>query len=133
MAFAGKHIALKVGGVSPVLVPGVQSWSGRDSTQELDGTTAEDQGYQRPGAGLKSLTVSMQLVIDITAGDLVAFASGTTVANLKLYAHINSATPIFHCPEFLVTEATPRGEINGRFTFDVNGKSVGPFTFSDPN
>lgn len=131
--FSGKHIAAKIGDVTPVLVPGVQSWAGNSSVVKLDGQTAEDQGYTHPGAGSKTLAVNMDLVIDITAGDLVALDSGTTIQNLKLYAHVDSPTPIFHCPEFLVLTATPRGEINGRFTYSVTGENVGPFTFSDPN
>jgi hypothetical protein len=133
MSISGKHIACKIGGMVPVLVPGVQQWTAEDSAQELDGTTAEDDGFENPDDGLASLRVSMQLVIDITLGDLVTISRGTLIQNLKLYADINAANPIYTLPVCKVFKSTPKGEINGRFTYDVEIKSKGEFVLHNPN
>lgn len=133
MSISGKHISAKIGGMTPTLVPGVQSWSAEDSAQELDGTTAEDGGFSHPDDGLASLAVNMQLVIDITTGDLVTIQRGTTISNLKLFADTDATTPIYTIPTFKVFRSVPKGEINGRFTYEVSGKSVGSYTLADPN
>ncbi len=124
---------MKIGSSSPALVPGVQSWSAEDSAQELDGTTAEDEGFEHPDDGLASLRVSAQLVIDITAGDLVSVSRGTVITNLRLYADIGATTPIYLLPVAKVFKSAPKGEINGRFTYDIEIRSVGPYTLADPN
>ena len=63
----------------------------------------------------------MTLVIDINAGDLVTLRAGNVITHLKLYSDINQNAPIFDIPSFLVLKSTPKGEINGRFTYDING------------
>jgi hypothetical protein len=133
MPITGAHIAMKIGNMSPVLVPGLQSWSAEDAVQELDGTTAEGGGYEQPDFGLKSLRISAQLVIDILAGDLVTIQSGTAITNLKLYAHISATSPIYVLPAARVFKSTPKGEVNGRFTYDVEIRSVGSFTLNNPS
>jgi hypothetical protein len=130
---SGKHIGARIGGVAPVLVPGVQSWTADDTAQELDGTTAEDEGFENPDDGLASLSVNMELVIDIVSGSLTPISRGTLITDLKLYADIDAGTPIYHCPLFKVFKSTPKGEINGRFMYSVQGKSKGPFFLADPN
>ena len=103
-----------------------------DAAQELDGTTAEDEGFENPDDGLASLRVTMQLVIDILTGDLVTISRGTLITNLKLFAHIDATSPIYTIPLFKVFKSTPRGEVNGRFTYDVEGRSKGPYILNDP-
>lgn len=127
----GAHIALYIGGMTPVLVPGLQMWSADDTAQELDATTAEDEGFEHPEDGLAGLRVSMQLVIDILTGDLIAISRGTLISNLKLYAHVDANNPIYLVPSFRVFKSNPRGEVNGRFTYDVEGRAVGGYTLND--
>ena len=129
----GAHIAAKIGGMSPVLVPGLQSWAADDTAQELDATTAEDEGFENPEDGLAGLRVTMQLVIDILTGDLITISRGTLITNLKLFAHIDATGPIYTIPLFKVFKSTPRGEVNGRFTYDVEGRSKGAYTLDDPS
>lgn len=130
MSISGKHIAAKI---SAVIIPGVQQWSAEDSAQELDGTTAEDQGFENPDDGLSSLSVSMELVIDITTGSLTPISRGTLISGLELYADTDAATPIYSVPLFKVFRSSPRGEINGRFTYSISGKSKGAYTLFNPN
>jgi hypothetical protein len=111
----------------------LQSWTAEESVQELDATTAADQGYEHPDFGLLAVNVSMTLVIDINAGDLLTLRAGTTITHLKLYSDINQSTPIFDIPTFNVFKSTPKGEINGRFTYEVHGRSAGPYVVSEPN
>lgn len=133
MPITGSHISMKIGNMSPVLVPGVQQWSAEDNVVELDGTTAEDGGYEHPDFGLKSLRITAQLVIDILAGDLITIQSGTMIAYLKLYAHTLATAPIYTMPVARVFKSTPKGEMNGRLTYDLEIRSVGPFTLANPS
>lgn len=129
----GAHISCKIGAMTPVLVPGVQTVEVTDSTKELDGTTAEDGGYERPEFGLSGVELRMQLVVDIVAGDLMTITNGTEITHLKIYAHIDATTPIYDIATFRVFRSVPKGEVNGRFTYDVTGKSVGQYTIANPS
>lgn len=130
MSISGKFITAMIGGEN---ISGVQQWTAEDSAQELDGTTAEDGGYAHPDDGVASLSVSMELVIDITEGSITPISRGTLISDLQLFADINSTDPIYAVPQFKVFSSAPRGEINGRFTYSVRGKSVGAYTLNDPN
>jgi hypothetical protein len=132
MPFSGKHINVRIGSV-PVQLVGIQMWTADDNTQELDATTAADLGFGHPDFGVQTLSVSMQLVIDILAGVLVTVQSNTQLTNLGLWATLTATQPIYLVPTFNVFKSTPKGEINGRFTYDVSGKSVGPYTFNNPS
>ena len=129
----GAHIAAKIGGMSPVLVPGVQKWQAECSNAELDGATAESEGFEDPDDGLGVCAWSLELVIDILLGSMVSLKNGTLITDLKLFAHIDATDPIIHMPRAKVFRAVPMGEVNGRFTYSVSGKSKGPFTFNDPS
>lgn len=127
------HIAAKIGGVTPVFVPGVQAIDADDQVQELDGTDATGEGYEQPDFGLSSLRLRMTLVIDVIAGDLVTISRGTTISELKIYAHVDATLPIYDIPEFKVFRSNPRGEIGGKFAYDIEGKAVGAYTLNDPS
>jgi hypothetical protein len=128
--FSGKQITADIG---VALVPGVQSWQAEESVQELSGETAQDLGFEHPDFGLQVVSVSLQLVIDITTGLMSPIRAGTTISNLNLFASLTAGRPIFSIPTFRVFKSTPKGEVNGRFTYEVSGKSSGPYSFNDPN
>lgn len=130
MSISGKFICAKI---NDVIITGVQQWTAEDTAQELDGTTAEDLGFDNPDDGIASLAVSMELVIDVTTGALTTIQRGTLINNLELFASILSAVPIYSVPNFKVFSSTPRGEVKGRFTYSVRGKSQGAYTLNDPN
>lgn len=130
MSISGKFISAKIAGT---VITGVQSWTADDSSEELDATTAADAGYKHPDFGLTSLSVSMDLIIDITTGVLVYISNGTVITDLQLFADTTATTPIYNVPIFYVFKSAPKGEINGRFTFSVQGKSVGIYFVADPN
>ncbi len=130
---SGKWIALKIGGVTPVLVPGVQSWSGRVVADQLDATTAEDGGYDNPDDGVKGCTIQAKIVMDINDGEYTPLKVGTLIADFKGYADISAAVPIIHMPLCKVFESEFGGEIKGTVTYNVTIKSKGEFTEADPN
>jgi hypothetical protein len=130
MTIAGKFSTAKIAGTN---IRGVQKSTAAGKAAELDGTTAEDRGFENPDAGLRSMTVSLFLVIDITTGDLTTIQEGVEIENLEVYAHIDSPAPVREIPLFLVLEATYEGEVNGRVTYSVTGKSKGEYFNHDPN
>lgn len=132
-SISGFATAGKIGGMSPVLVPGIQSISVEESANELDGATAEDEGFENPDDGLAGATITLDLVLDITAGSTVAIRRGTLISDLKIYADIDATTPLYHFPTSKVFRATWKGEVNGRSTYSCTIKSKGSFTVNDPN
>lgn len=130
MTIAGKFSTAKISGSN---IKGVQKSTASGRVRELDGTTAEDQGFENPDAGLASMSVSLMLVVDITTGDLTTIQEGVEIADLEIYADINASTPVRTIPLFLVLEATYEGEVQGRCTYNVSGKSKGEYTNADPN
>jgi hypothetical protein len=132
VSVSGKHINVKLG-ATPAALVGVQSWTAEDSVQELDATTAADGGYARPDVGIQSVTVSMQLVIDIAAGSLTPVQAGSTLTDLALYATTTATSPIYSIPSALVLKSTPKGEISGRFSLDLVVKNIGSYTLANPS
>lgn len=130
MTIAGKFSTAKIAGTN---IRGVQKTTARGQVRELDGATAEDGGYEHPDAGLAAMTVDLMLVVDITTGDLTTLQEGVVIENLQVFAHIDSADPVRQIDSFLILSATYTGEVAGRSTYDVSGKSQGPYTNSDPN
>lgn len=130
MSIAGKLSTAKINNTGII---GVQKSTATGSVKELDGATAEDGGYEHPDAGLASMEVSLDLVVDITTGDLTTIHEGVVISNLQVFANINAANPVRTIPTFLVLQAVYTGEVAGRSTYSVRGKAVGPFTNSNPN
>ena len=130
MTIAGKFSTTKISGAN---IKGVQRSTAKGSVRELDGQTAEDLGFENPDAGSASMEVSLQLVVDITTGDLTTIQEGVEIVNLGVYAHIEAAEPVRLIPLFLVLECTYEGEVQGRSTYAVRGKSKGAYTNLDPN
>lgn len=130
-SISGFATAAKIGGMSPVLVPGVQMITVDEETDELDGATAEDEGFDNPDDGLARATISLDLVMDIAAGSFVAIKRGTLIADLKIYADLE-ADPIYIFPVCKVFKSTWKGEIKGRSTYSCVIKSKGTFTVVDP-
>ena len=125
---SGSHIACWIGSAMPVLVPGNQMWSAEVEADELDGTTAEDDGSGHPEDGVKQLTANIMFVVDITSGSPFAGISvGTQITDLGLYTHVEDDTPAYNLPVAKVFRSTYRGEIRGRVTYECVVKSVGPF------
>lgn len=132
-SISGFATAAKIGGMSPVLVPGVQTISVEENAAELDGTTAEDEGFENPDDGLASLMVSLDLVMDITAGTFIAIRPGTLINDLKIYADTTADDPIYLLPVAKVFRSTWKGEVNGRSTYACTIKSKGTYTVNEPN
>lgn len=127
---SGKLSTAKIDGTN---LKGVQTSSAGGKVQELDASDAESGGFEVPDSGLRGMTVSLMIVIDVTTGDLTTLQEGAIITNLQIFADINAATPVREIPEFLVLEATYKGEVQGRCTYDVTGKSRGEYTLNDPN
>lgn len=128
----GAWLAVKVGS-SSVALDGVQNWKATGAVERLDGQTAADQAFTHPYAGSRSLKVSMQLVIDITQGDLTTIEEGDVLTNVGLYTDVTAVTPVRFIPSFLVLEASPGIEVGGRLMYDISGENQGPFTSNNPS
>ncbi len=106
------------------------------TTTALD-ITDDSAHWRYLGEGTAAGDVAATCTVDgptvATSGDLTTIRNGTLITDLKLYADTDADDPIIHMPVAKVFKSTPKGEINGRFMYDVTGKSKGPFTFNDPN
>jgi hypothetical protein len=133
MSISGYATAAMIGGMSPVLVPGVQSIDVEHEAAKLDGATAEDEGFTNDDDGLHSLVVTCDLVMDITAGTFVAIKPGTLITDFKVFADLEATTPLYHMPVCKVFRSTWKGEVNGRSTYRCTINNKGPFTVNEPN
>ena len=132
MAISGKEIQAKIGGMSPVAINGNYAWTAEEAVAELDGTTAEDDGFENPEAGLKSCVVNLKGYMDVQAGEYTPVVAGTTISNLKLYRDKDDATPAFVFTSALVLNSTQGGEVNGKVEWTARVKSKGSYTYNDP-
>lgn len=123
---SGKELYFTTNGAT---VQGPFGWRGRESAQELDGTTGLDGGYTSNKAGLKTIEVTLSLVINILAG-ITGLDAGTVITNLRLFYRVGDATPAIVIPTFTVLSAEKGAEVNGRFELVVTGKNDGSYTIN---
>ena len=129
MSVSGKYIVAKINGT---IVAGVQEWEADETIDQLDGTTGADEGFEADDGGIQRVVVTMNLVQDITTGVYSAVRAGTSITNLTLYRDKDDAQPAFSIPIFRVFQSTNRGEVRGRVTVRVVGRSYGTYTVNDP-
>ncbi len=131
MAISGKYAEAKIGGMAPVYISGQYSWSIEETAQELDATTAEDDGYSNTEDGVWSATVELSGYLDLADGDYTSIRRGTLISNLKLYIDKDDATASFVFPTAKVFRSTMSAEVNGRVEWRATIKNKGSYTFTE--
>ena len=131
---SGKYLEAKIGGMSPVFIPGNDSWKVEEAADELDGTTGEDEGCESPQAGVVATTITLHCWMDTVAGDYASIRTSTIITDLKLYRDKDDVDPAFHIATAVVLRSSQGGTIRGRMEIDATIKSVGNVvTYADPS
>jgi hypothetical protein len=107
-------------------VKGMQEWSAAGRVDDLNGTDSESAGFNNSDAGVKKLTVTIQLVINTNESSFPGLQEGQLVQDLMLYASGFNVAPLYDLPYGLVTEASPAVQVSGqvRQTITVVNKGV---------
>ena len=126
---SGKYLAVVIGNV---VIVGAQEWTCRETTDQLDGTTGADQGYENDDNGLVRAEIDIMLVQNLASGIYAAVRAGTLLTNLKLYRTSADNQPAFTIPLAKVYESTNAGKVRDRFTTAVKARSKGPYSGTDP-
>lgn len=125
---SGKYLVAVIGGV---VVSGVQDWNAVETSDQLDGTTGADLGYENDDDGISRVEVDFNLVQNLANGAAITLTRGTTIS-LLLYRSAGDALPAFDIPTFKVYSAGTRGAVKERFTQAVRGRSKGAYTVNPP-
>lgn len=129
MSISGKYMEARIGAT---VVRGNFAWSAEEGAAELDGTTAQDNGFENPDDGLYSLVVNLRGYMDVATGQYVPVRRGTTISNLRLYRNKNDLAPAFDVPVAKVFNSTQGGEVAGKIEWTARVKAKGSYTYNDP-
>jgi hypothetical protein len=116
MQISGKGIHGKIGSN---LIAGIYSLDISEDGDNLDATTADDNGGLRDDTGCSRLTATIQGYFDLVNGSVTQVRRGTTVENLSLYvtATEGAGTKRATIAEGLVQSCKLGGTIRDRVQF----------------
>lgn len=126
---SGKYLAVTV---QNVVLVGEQGWTVRETTDQLDGTTGADEGFENDDAGIIRAEIDLELVQNLASGIYVAIAAQTLLVELRCFRAVTDAQPAFYFPFARVYESTNMGKVRERFTVAVKARSNGIYTRYDP-
>jgi len=129
MRHTGKFMIAAINGV---VISGNYAWTMDENADELDGTTAEDLGFENPSDGVYSGTISLKGYMDIETGNYTVVRRGTQISNLQLFRNVGDPVPAFAIPSAIVLNSTQGGEVRGKIEWTARAKSQGEYTYSDP-
>lgn len=121
-----------VGTISGAFITGTQGWTVRETTDQLDGTTGSDLGFENDDYGIIRAEIELEIVQNLAAGIYTQVAAGQRIADLKLYRAVVDAQPAFTFPIATIYESTNMGKVKDRFTVSVKARSNGPYTRTNP-
>lgn len=130
MAITGKYLSCAIGTTN---IAGVQGWTATEDVAKLDGQTGNHAGFSANEPGGITLSITMDLIQDITSGVYSTISAGTTISNLKLYRNANGTSIAFDVPSFVVFNSEQKGAVRDRFTVRVSGEAYGSYTKSNPS
>jgi hypothetical protein len=110
----------------------MQGWTVRESTDQLDGTTGLDQGFENDDFGIIRAEIDLEFVQNLATGLYITIAAQTIVTNLRLYRSYGDPQPGFLFPIARIYESTNMGKVRERFTTACKLRSNGPYTRYSP-
>lgn len=126
---SGKYAIAVLEGV--VLV-GDQGWTVRESTDQLDGTTGADAGFENDDFGIIRAEIDMDFVQNLALGLYTVIAAQQILTNLRLYRSFGDPQPGFWFPIARIYESTNGLKTRERATVTVKARSNGSYTRYDP-
>lgn len=116
-------------GLIGAVVIHLTKWTVDDDSDELDATTAEDDGYGVSDDGVEQLSGTMEGVYTLTVTKIDHMKPGRgTALKLYLYKKVAELGPFWDVPNFTVHGLQISSEVRGQIRFSCKWKSRGPFT-----
>ena len=124
MQISGKGLHGKIGGNT---ISGIYGLDISEDGDNLDATTADDEGGLRDDTGCSRLTARLQGYFDLVNGTVTPVRRGTTVTNLYLYltATEGGGAKRAYIAERLVQSCQITGQIRDRVMFNATIVSQG--------
>ncbi len=114
------------------LLVGVQGWTVRETTDQLDGTTGADLGFENDDVGIIRAEIDLELVQNCAFGIYSVIAAQELLTTLRLWRASSDAQPAFYFPFARVYESTNMLKIRERVTVTVKARSNGSYTRYNP-
>jgi hypothetical protein len=104
-------------------------WSVRERADELDGTTAEDDGFEVIDAGVQGLTIDVDGYYFQGVSKIASHRPGRGTG-LKLYTYKQSTDtgPFWDVPNFACIEFNHTSEVRGKVQFRATFRTRGTYT-----
>jgi len=122
MPISGKRLHGKLGGN---LIGGLFDIDARESGDNLDATTAADEGGLRDETGCGRLTCRIKGYFDVSTGTVTPVRRGTAVTDLHLYLSENEGGSAVDITDGLVQECAITGQVRDRVMFEATIVSQG--------
>lgn len=108
----------------------LHEWTVRETPDEIDGTTAEDEGYLVPDTGCIGIEATVRGYHFLTVTDLDPLFSGQRGTDLYLYTYLIGADigPFWRLNNFVITGMVHSSRVRDRIEFEFTAKSRGTFT-----
>jgi hypothetical protein len=125
MSISGKMLGARIGGV---LLPGVHDYDFDETVDELDGTTAADEGFGNPDTGVRQATIRLTLYFDLadSVTRYTRIRAGTAIADMKLYDDITGDL-FAEIPTAEVFQSNKKGQIRDRLMVSATVKTKGRY------
>lgn len=130
MAISGAYLSASIGNTT---IAGVQGWTATETVDKLDAQTGNQSGFSNNEFGSITLSVTLDIVQDVSTGPYLTVAAGTTITNLNLYRNANGTSQAFAIPTFRVFDSEQKGAVKDRFTVRVTGEAAGSYTRYSPS
>ena len=111
MSVSGKFLTATVGSAN---VNGTHEWSAQETADRQEATTGADRGRGRKDGGVIDTKVSVTFYLDIATGQFTFVRTGTILTDVKLFADIDSATPLYELGTAEVFDFQIRGQVRGQ-------------------
>jgi hypothetical protein len=113
-------------GLIPILIT---EWTVDDDADDLDATTAEDDGFGVADVGVQQLSGTVKGKYIVTATKIASHRPGRGTG-LKLYTYSMGADvgPFWDVPNFAISNFNQSTPVRGEITFSFRFKSRGTYT-----
>lgn len=118
----------RIGAGSAVIT--LHEWSVRETPDEIDATTAEDDGYLMPDTGCIGIEANIRghYLINVTRLNLLFSGQRGTLLYLYTWLLAPDTGPFWLLPAFVVTAMGHQSRVRGTIEFECTVKSRGTFT-----
>lgn len=131
MIHTGAFMEAKIGGMAPVFIAGNYAWDVDEQSDDHEGTTGEDAGFENGCTGVGVAVITLKGWMDIAAGEYTPVRAKTIINDLKLYLD-EASTVNWTFPVAEVITSKQGGQVKGKVEWSATIRSRGAYTYADP-